>query len=785
MANFVSVGDILRGSKLAWELYNLGWNQDLQASTQYNDFGNDVRNLGSNLDAILEVVQNASQQTSRNERRRDAINWDLSSIKEIIGDYERTLHDTRQVLHENKQFSHGRNALVNIEWNINVMPRVNRLRERISFHNSKISILLKPLEIKLLSAIRDDLADVHHDLTEQIGALRRELRGILVPNVDAAIAQQESQETSMLDVPPAITAKFRENASVGHPDFSTSGNIPLQDGADALLRLFKRSTLEFKPGRYVRDKAPSPLQYLNLLKCVWLMQELRRSSEFTNINTCSHWPGYIKQLGEDLSKECQRFTREELIQPALQDLTADDFCIWFQDEVPSILPPSHETVMLEEVLNIPFQPPSHQTIGKLRLLRADTNRYQMIETAEDRIARIPRDDARKSYFSLNSVQLIPLYAIPGSQDALTVTLQTDTTITTLTFRDTKHILKLQHVITGYKAYEYYDQPNVQVTSVFSGSISQVEDGRLQLWLPKDVQGRIQSASMVDTLSASSRHSAVPNKLRSTSLGAVNGLSLQTSGLSASVDATNRLYLYTPPSASEPNASNVSFPASPASPASALLNVPGGGSPLTATARSINSQVSRSSRASVSSISTGPGTGLVHEKPLKPILIMYLKSQDGRNRLSFLTIQIDDMTHINWERCDCRKGRNDCHIAAIERRSGALLAQRYESGHDSAGWNVAAIGRSQRRELPEFECKNLKRISLRFQNPKERETFGGKMCSCNPKVQAKEKDCVLSHQGLFGQVRQIGKHRLEDYHSARQENSRQSIVIGQMLDHAGG
>lgn len=346
---------------------------------------------------------------------------------------------------------------------------------------------------------------------------------------------------------------------------------------------------------------------------------------------------------------------------------------------------------------------------------------------------------------------------------------------------------------------------MQVTSVFSGSKSQVEDGRLQLWLPKDVQGRIQSASTVDTLSASSRHSAVPNKLRSTSSGAVNGLSLQTSGLSASVDATNRLYLYTPPSPSGPNASNVSFPASPASPASTLLNVPGVGSPRTATARSTNSQASHSSRASVSSISTGPGTGLVHEKPLKPILIMYLKSQDGRNRLSFLTIPIDDMTHINWERCDCRKGRNDCHIAAIERRSGALLAQRYESGHDSAGWNVAAIGRSQRRGLPEFECKNLKRISLRFQNPKggyqrfpsitlsqpllthplERETFGGKMCSCNPKVQGKEKDCVLSHQGLFGQVRQIGKHRLEDYHSARQENSRQSIVIGQMLDHAGG
>ncbi|KAJ9642888.1 hypothetical protein H2199_004409 [Coniosporium tulheliwenetii] len=662
MASFVSFTDMVRGSKLAWEVYNLGWHQDLQASTQYNAFGEDVQNLKSNLDAIIDVVQNASQQTSRNERRRDANNWDLSSIKEIVGDYERTLNDSKQLLHENRQFSRGKNPLVNIEWNIVVMPTVTRLRERISFHNSKayeteqISILLKPLEIKLLSAIRDDIADVHNDLTEQIGALRRELRGILVPNVDAAIAQQESQETSLLDIPPTFAAKFQEKASVGHPDFITSGKIPLQDGADALLRLFHRSTLEFKPGRYLRDKEPSPLQYLNLLKCVWLMQELRSSSEFNNVDANSHWPGYIKQLDEDLSKECQRFTSEQLIKPTpltLQDLTPDDFCIWFEDEVPSILPPSHETVMLEEVLNVPFQPPSHQTIGRLRLLRADANRYQMIETAEDRIARIPRDDARKSYFNLSTVQLIPLYAAPGSQpDALTVMLRTDTSITSLTFQDLRHILKLQHVITGYKPYGYYDQSNVQVT------------------------------------------------------------------------------------------------------------------------------------ASVSSIDTGSGIGLIHEKPLKPLLVMFLKSQDGRNKLSFLTIQIDDTTRINWERCDCRKGRNDCRIVAIERQSSALLAQRYESGQGSAGWNIAAVGRSQRKELPEFECKGLKRISLRFQGPKEREDFGGKMCRCNPQLQGEEKECIRIHQGIFGQVRQIGKQRLEKYHRARQQNSRQSIVIGPMLDRFG-
>lgn len=89
---------------------------------------------------------------------------------------------------------------------------------------------------KLLSAIRDDIADMRND----ISALRQELRGVLVPDVGAAIAQQASQNTSSLEIPPAVAERFSKQAGLGHPEFSNTGEIPLQDGADALLRLFRR-----------------------------------------------------------------------------------------------------------------------------------------------------------------------------------------------------------------------------------------------------------------------------------------------------------------------------------------------------------------------------------------------------------------------------------------------------------------------------------------------------------------------------------------------------------------
>jgi hypothetical protein len=85
--------------------------------------------------------------------------WDLSSLREIIGDYYRTLEECKTLLKENCEFRKNRNFAYNIEWNLVVQPKVDHLRKRLDSHNSKISILLKPLELNILSDIYRDLAD--------------------------------------------------------------------------------------------------------------------------------------------------------------------------------------------------------------------------------------------------------------------------------------------------------------------------------------------------------------------------------------------------------------------------------------------------------------------------------------------------------------------------------------------------------------------------------------------------------------------------------------------------
>jgi hypothetical protein len=38
---------------------------------------------------------------------------------------------------------------------------------------------------------------------------------------------------------------------------------------------------------------------------------------------------------------------------------------------------------------------------------------------------------------------------------------------------------------------------------------------------------------------------------------------------------------------------------------------------------------------------------------------------------------------------------------------------------------------------------------------------------------------MSHNGIFGIVKQIGSQRLRNYHDAREEASRKSMILGQL------
>jgi hypothetical protein len=326
----VQLGDIIQVSKVVWDLYNWGWSKELSAGgllvitlcfavlilrvnylvtfrrkraiiltshppltgTQYIELREAVHGLAQNLDSVNLVVNNAFSKLRAPPNHSTTPLWDFSSLKEIIGNYHSTIDECKTLLLEYQWYRQGGSALKNIEWNMFVRPTVRRLTEQILLHNSKVLFLLKPLEIDLLSRVHQDLAsriDVVH-------AAVLKIQGILVPDLQEVVSQLENQRSFTLTIPPELEARIQKAAEIDHPELRDGDLFPLGEGAEAFVIQFNNATIRFEAGRLADERMPSAEQYLNLLKCVWIMRRLQNTRELSNLGQQSHWPSYIKQL---------------------------------------------------------------------------------------------------------------------------------------------------------------------------------------------------------------------------------------------------------------------------------------------------------------------------------------------------------------------------------------------------------------------------------------------------------------------------------------------------------
>lgn len=704
---------------------------------KYVEFGRDISNLGDNLNNICRVVENAkltwAQHSLRLRRSRGQAlpkDWDLSSLREIIGDYHKTLADCSRLLEENSEFRKNRNFVYNVDWHIFLQPKVDQLRKRLEFHNSKIAVLLKPLELNLLS-------DIHNDLAERIDAVHQSvlhLQGLLIPDVEQALSER-SVVSNLLAVPADIERKFQAAAEKSHPEIGTRGNFPLQAGADAFVAHLEESTKIFTAGNFLNERTPPPEQYLSLLKCIWIMERLQESDALRNAPKDSQWPGYINQLNEDLSIECQRFTApsaHRLIAPDLSSQRhADEYSIWLEENVAEYISPHFDTYM-EEVLKIPMPISSESLQREMTIYRLDSTKYRLVECVDNRNAPSTHRQEFQMDIDLKTVGLTPIYATPSSRPkALEVLIRSANTRTNPTFCELKHILRLQHLLTGYQVFERYDQAMVTVSFFISGEEKPVEEhGRLQLWLPHPFGRSSASNSGTSTDVASPAH----NNSRASITTAMDSVTLSNNRRSS----TPSLQSARSPSTITVGGNNRSSPnGRTKSPASQARRASGSFSPTTTTSKtSVNypsigssiyserssasvrtnsSSMSRSTVTSVTTISTGTGRARLHEKPSKPLLVILLKSKDASAKLAIVAVQIDDHTKVIRERCECRTSHSQCPISCIERSGGSLLAQRWEADQGLGSWNLAKLGMDQRKDLPEDAWNNVKRVSMKFES----------------------------------------------------------------------
>lgn len=443
-------------------------------------------------------------------------------------------------------------------------------------------------------------------------------------------------------------------------------------------------------------------------------------------------------------------------------------------------------------------------------------------------------------FDLASAIINPHYAMPTSAGVnKEIILRRDERMARLSFTNLKHVLKFQQAITGFKAWDSYCEFNVLVSFVVAGRKDPiVEKACIQLWIPKSIDGPLvtntdmhpemtaaewprRSGTMATTISAvTPEPHARPRNSTSTwadrSVRGPENIPLQRTGRSPTVFSASWPRQTSPgPIESSPPRHNGMIPTSSghrASPisrkpvptqlagsptrsavlspvASSTLSVPQGQRTLSISSNASNPVSANNSNSSgadshTQTVSTGSNTtGYLHKPPTKPKLVLFTENpKDGH--VSFVTIDIDEDTSPNPERCNCRRAGRDgsaCNISAIERRkgNGSLQARRYEAKGGEDDWNLARLALNSSASSNEVAWPNLKRVSLKFPTAQARVNLGGRpnQCQCKNKNQGLRdlQNCLdQGHRGRWGEVQEFYRRQVNEYHRVRYESHQQVI-----------
>jgi len=95
--------------------------------------------------------------------------------------------------------------------------------------------------------------------------------------------------------------------------------------------------------------------------------------------------------------------------------------------------------------------------------------------------------------------------------------------------------------------------------------------------------------------------------------------------------------------------------------------------------------------------------VVLEKPEPSLLVCLIQTPSRKSAsgaiYASLAIEIDEAITINQSACKCRKDPNSCMRIVIQRTSSSLKSFRQDAT-DLEDWNLAALGKDQRRSLGE-------------------------------------------------------------------------------------
>lgn len=130
----------VRVSGTLWDTTSRRWLTP--AGQRYREFGEDIRNLAINLDLLFDVLQRARYQAGTSERTSRYISpvfgSDTPASQQVLGNFRETIDACGHMLNDQTYFQKCDGFVSSIYRYDQIDPEVQRLRERIAFHNIKV-----------------------------------------------------------------------------------------------------------------------------------------------------------------------------------------------------------------------------------------------------------------------------------------------------------------------------------------------------------------------------------------------------------------------------------------------------------------------------------------------------------------------------------------------------------------------------------------------------------------------------------------------------------------------
>jgi len=473
------------------------------------------------------------------------------------------------------------------------------------------------------------------------------------------------EQSSLELLSPEIANCFARNYLATSADTAPS----ISERLDAVRSFYDDSTQSFE-AEEPTIMCPSPVQYLNLLKCIWLLENVKKDRSFRSYCGDPFNGAYVRSLGRKVNAEAQRFLESERQLQRVGDdelLKQDDAAFnvnfWTVNEMPMVGPlePNGGEVLLMNAGLKARDAISVEEIrifgiadGRLRLARATTRSNQ--SQHENTTIHEREIDSRKVFLS-------PIYAMTPNAAPSIIWKPTisDHTVQELPFTSLDHARRFQALVTAFGV--------VCDESAFAGARKKsgildgqgkiiAQGGRVQIWMHRSPFAAATAAT------AKARSPSDSSQLTQSSAG--------------SVAPTN-------------------------------------------TSSGTWTETELKSKNQFTTIRSGEGGAFLTE-PV-PAQIIILTEVDDQKRV--VTIPITEHTQLAPDKCRCSSTNSECLEVIVEGNRSKIKIKTSRVHSHNEGWNIALFGQPDHEDLKQLDEESVKYVSLQFESVKARKSFTAK------------------------------------------------------------